>query len=214
MTNAEIDNVFTAIRARLTRLAWSDVVWSDFRNELTRIRIDWAQAEALIGKVVINSKYTPTPAHFLEAFRAAQPVVTQFSPQPAQSKGFRGKFFHPRCWAIVRGWLWLRSPENLELVPQTLTDFGAASGWTPDIEDVLADDATERFETEWLVSMCLFVADKTAKARKAAPRNVWEEDQRRLQTRKLELIRQVKDMRARERVVQDEPQEAGKETKE
>ena len=126
MTPTQADTVIAGIRARLTRLAWSPEVWDDFREAMLRVKINDRQGMAAVSNVVMTVKGVPAPAHFIEAFKSAQGEKPQTCSPATPESGYRGEFWHPRGWAIVRGWMWMRREENWDKLPALMEEFSRA----------------------------------------------------------------------------------------
>lgn len=192
MTPTQADTVIAAIRARLTRLAWTPEVWADFRGAMIRTKIDDAQGVAVVSEVILTSKTVPSPAHFLEGFKTAQGEKPQTCSPATEASGYRGEFWHPRGWAIARGWLWMRAEGNLEQLPALLDEYGREFGVDVDWEEVIAPDAHERFSSGFIESLGLWINAKTRKQNPRGSFDLWAAKQREAQERRVRVIAQLR----------------------
>lgn len=192
MTPTQADSVIAAIRARLTRLAWTPEVWADFRAAMLRVRIDDAQGVAVVAEVILSSKTVPTPAHFLEGFKAAQGERPQTCSPATEASGYRGEFWHPQGWAVVRGWMWLRAEENLDKLPALLAEYNREFGADVDWEDLIAPGAHERYTSGFVQNLGLWVNARTRKENPRGSFDLYAMKQREAQERRVRIIARLR----------------------
>lgn len=200
MTPTQADTVIAGIRARLTRLAWSPEVWDDFREAMLRVKINDRQGMAAVSNVVMTVKGVPAPAHFIEAFKSAQGEKPQTCSPATPESGYRGEFWHPRGWAIVRGWMWMRREENWDKLPALMEEFSRASGWLPNWEAIIAPNPPGPFTNEEIQELGLWVNGRTKKSNPRGSFDQWAEKQREDQARRVRLITELRKQIARKAI--------------
>jgi hypothetical protein len=182
MTPLEADRVIAAITARLTRLTWTPEVWADFREAMIRVKIDGEQGVAAVKNLLLGMKVAPTPAHFLEAFRAAQPVKAGPT-TAAPTTGERGEFFAPGALRIVAGWQWAWQSPAWPIIIDSLPLFERTHGWAVPWEELIdslkAQGLVSRLSNEQVKDLGLWLYDLKPKARTLEREGVgkWERDQ-------------------------------------
>lgn len=192
MTPTQADNVIAAIKARLTRLAWAPEVWADFRAAMLRTKIDDAQGCAVVSEVILTNKTVPSPAHFLEGFKAAQGEKPQTCSPAVPGDGYRGENWHPRAWGIVRGWTWMRAEENWPKMPALMAEYRTEFGVDVDWEAIIAPNAHERFSSGFIENLGLWVNRKTRKDNPRGSYDLWAAKQRADQERRVRIIAQLR----------------------
>ena len=200
MTPTEADSVIAAIKARLTRLAWAPEVWADFRAAMLRVKIDDTQGVAVVSEVILTNKTVPSPAHFLEGFKAAQGEKPQTCSPAVPGDGYRGENWHPRAWGIVRGWTWMRAEENWDKLPALMEEFSRASGWLPNWEAIIAPNPPGPFTNEEIQELGLWVNGRTKKSNPRGSFDQWAEKQREDQARRVRLITELRKQIARKAI--------------
>lgn len=194
MTPTEADSVIAAIKARLTRLAWAPEVWADFRAAMLRVKIDDTQGVAVVSEVILTNKTVPSPAHFLEGFKAAQGEKPQTCSPAVPGDGYRGENWHPRAWGIVRGWTWMRAEENWDKLPAMLAEYAREFGVdAPDWEAIIAPDAHERFSNGAIENLGLWINRRTRKTHARGSFDLWAAKQREAQERRVRVIRALRE---------------------
>ena len=192
MTPTQADTVITAIKARLTRLAWTPEVWADFRAAMLRTKIDDAQGCAVVSDVILTNKTVPSPAHFLEGFKAAQGEKPQTCSPVVPGDDYRGENWHPRAWGIVRGWTWMRAEENWPKLPGLLAEYRAEYGVDVDWEAIIAPNAHERFSSGFIENLGLWVNRRTRKDNPRGSFDQWAAKQREDQERRVRIIERLR----------------------
>ncbi len=192
MTPTEADSVIEAIRARRP-FQWSPEMLADFRAAMLKFRIDGEQGRAAAINVILTSKFPPTPAHYLEAFAAAQglPQATTGSPR-AQSEGFRGADWHPRGWAIVLAWKWAWDEKNWPVVAQWMPEFAETSGWMPNWECVIDPNRAGDFTSREVEQLGLWMRERIGRKPPSSTGDLWAERQREIQARRVKTIAELR----------------------
>ena len=192
MTPTEADAVIAAIKARRPG-QWPPEMWDDFRAAMIRIRIDADQGIAAAVNVILTSKFPPTPAHYLEAFVAAQglPHPTTGSPR-IDDEGYRGEFWHPKGWAIVLGWKWAWDEKNWPTLVEAMPEFAEQSGWMPNWETVIDPARVNDFTPAECVELGLFLRSKAGRRVERSTFDKWAADQRAAQERRVKVIAELR----------------------
>lgn len=189
MTPTEADRVIDGIRARLPRLTWEPVVWADFRAMMLKIRIDSEQGLACVSSVVMTIKGIPMPAHFIDAFKAAQGEGSrQLAEEPRKELPY-----HPRVGAAIAGWWWAWKQGNWEAVVDSLPVFRRKYGWLPDWEAVIDPLRAGEFSHEQCEQLGLWF-DGLRGPRAVKPRrgDDWWASQREVQASKVAAVAKLR----------------------
>lgn len=196
MTPSEADSVIAAIKARRPA-QWPEAMWTDFRTAMIRIRITGEQGIAAAVSVILTAKFPPTPAHYLEAFMAAQgEVAAQRRVEVEQPKNLA---YHPRVGAVINGFMWAWKPANWDAVVDSMPIFERAHGWRPDWEaivDPLA--AAETFDHRQCEQIGLWLADlRGPRPAAITRRSAWDDDVAARKAAQAQRVARIAELRKR-----------------